>query len=346
MKKTLKVGLVGCGAIAQNCHLPGYAASGCCELVAAADPRPEAFAEAEKLGFRFTRRYSDYREMFEQEKFDVVSICVPNKFHAEAAICAAQSGAHVILEKPVAIALPDAFAIREAVAASGKNGMTCFSHRFSAHNRAAKKMIEKGAIGEPYMIRVRFAHTGPFPGWAKSDWFYNPEMAGGGALMDMAVHAFDIARWLVGKEVTAVTATIATLRKQIAVDDNVVGVMEFGERCLGYVECGWTSPAGFLGIEIMGDNGAIICDYCGAATMTSGTATPSGKNKQRTRIISAKNEPASWPTQMAYVVRQTRNNAPYSPNLDDGIDTLAVVLAAYESGHTGKRVEIRSGKRG
>ena len=78
--------------------------------------------------------------------------------------------------------------------------------------------------------------------------------------------------------------------------------------------------------------------------MTSGITSPSGKNKQRTRIISEKNEPASWPTQMAYVVRQTRNNAPYSPNLDDGIDTLAVVLAAYESGHTGKRVEIRSGK--
>ncbi|MPM87451.1 Myo-inositol 2-dehydrogenase [bioreactor metagenome] len=342
MKKKLNIGLVGCGAIAQNCHLPGYAASGCCELTAVADPRPEAFEEAKKLGFHFQRYYSDYREMFEREQFDAVSVCTPNKFHAEVAIRAAAAGCHVIQEKPIAISMPDAYAIRDAVKFAGKNGMTCFTHRFSAHNRAAKKMIEKGAIGEPYMIRVRFAHTGPFPGWAKSDWFYNPEMAGGGALMDMAVHAFDIARRLIGRDVTAVTARIATLRKQIAVDDNVIGIMEFGDRCLGYIECGWTSPAGFLGIEIMGDNGAITCDYCNAATMTSGVTTPSGKNKQRTRVISAKNEPAAWGTQMAYVVQQTRKNAPYSPSLDDGADTLAVVLAAYESGRTGKRVEIHN----
>ena len=190
------------------------------------------------------------------------------------------------------------------------------------------------------MIHVRFAHTGPFPGWAKTDWFYNPEIAGGGALLDMAVHAFDIAQFLIGK-ITAVTAKVATLRKKIKVDDNVVTILEFGKKCMGYVECGWTSPAGFWGIDIMGDNGRLVCDYAqGKVIVTRGVVSPDGTSNQET-VEYFVSQTAQWANEMAYATKTAAGKENFSPDINDGINTLKVVLAAYKSSDTGSRVVIK-----
>ncbi len=339
--KKFKIGVIGAGAIAQACHIPGYVAARNCELTAIADPEEKCLDMVRKRGWKFSREYRDYKKMLSNEKLDVVSICVPNKFHAEIAIACLGSGADVLLEKPIATSLKDGEAIRAAVKKSGRRLMVGFSHRFNELNIAAKKAIEEGKIGKPYMIRVRFAHTGPWPGWAKTDWFYNPEIAGGGALMDMAVHAFDIAQWLLGS-VSAITCRTATLRKDIAVDDNVVAIMEFGDKCMGYVECGWTSPAGFLGIEIMGDNGVIYSDYSQNKTIiVNGASSPSEKMEMKTRILKDGMKKGSWIRQMEYFTGHLEKAGDFSPGIDDGVSTLKVVLSAYESSKKSKRVEIR-----
>ena len=245
MKK--RVGVVGCGAIAQNSHIPGYAKNPDFELAAVADPCDTSLAQVREK-WTFGKEYHCYKEMLAAEKLDVVSVCTPNKFHAEIAIAALEAGADVVLEKPIALNLADGLAIKAAAERHGRRVFTCFSHRFNGIDIPAHDAIQNGLIGKPYMIRVRFAHTGPWPGWAKTDWFYNPELAGGGATLDMAVHAYDLVRYLVG-DVTAVMSKAATLRKDIQVDDNVVTILEIGKDCLGYVEAGWTSCAGFGGVE-------------------------------------------------------------------------------------------------
>ncbi len=108
-------------------------------------------------------------------------MCSPNLYHAEHALAALHAGAHLLLEKPMTMTMPEAFAVREAAKQAGTRVMIGFSHRLYGSNLQVKEVIEKGEIGEPFMIRVRFAHGGPFPGWAKSDWFYDPAIAGGGA---------------------------------------------------------------------------------------------------------------------------------------------------------------------
>ena len=190
--KKFRIGVIGCGAIAQGCHIPGYMAADNCILAAVADPEDRCLKMLRDQKMIFEHEYHDYREMLAKEKLDMVSVCVPNKFHAECALAAIEAGADVLLEKPMTLKLEDAVAVKEAAAKKGVRVMIGFSHRFNELNIAAKKALDEGKIGKPYMIRVRFAHTGPFPGWAKTDWFYNPEIAGGGALLDMAVHAFDI----------------------------------------------------------------------------------------------------------------------------------------------------------
>lgn len=340
MKKH-RIGVIGAGAIAQHCHIPGYAAAANCELVAIADPEEACLAAVREKGWRFAAEHRSHRELLAAgHRLDVVSICTPNKFHADIAVDCLDAGLDLLLEKPVALTLDEAARIADAAARNRRRVMVGFSHRFNELNRAAKAAIDAGQIGRPYMIRVRFAHTGPWPGWAKTDWFYNPELSGGGALLDMAVHAFDLVQWYQGP-VRAVSARVATLRKPIAVDDNVVALVEFDSACLGYIDCGWTSPAGFLGVEIMGDNGCITVDYGAvSATMRRGSVTPDGKNEIAESVLTSGYKLQPWPAEMAYFTAALDTAEPFSPGLDAGIDTLRVVLAAYESSRSGRRVEI------
>src|SRR5690606_24156354 len=137
----------------------------------------------------------------------------------------------VLLEKPMVLTLKDAKALKKILDSRGDDVkfMVAFSHRFITPNIAAKKAIDKGVIGDPFMIRVRYAHSGPYPGWAQSDWFYSPAKAGGGAMLDMGIHAIDICQYFVG-EIANVQAEVKTLRKNIKVDDNAVMLLDFGAK--------------------------------------------------------------------------------------------------------------------
>ena len=206
--------------------------------------------------------------------------------------------------------------------------------------REAKAAIQKGLIGEPFMIRVRFAHMGPQPGWATTEWFYKPEIAGGGAMLDMAVHCVDIIQFMLGK-ITEITAITSTLRKPIAVDDNVVGVVKIGDRCMGYFEGGWTTLTGFGGIEIMGDNGSIVVDYAqGKVFSRSGVTKPDGTLTINDEVIATAATP-KWTQEMHDFIAAFKNGTELPATLEDGISALKVTLAAYESSNTGKRIVIK-----
>ncbi|MCC6143299.1 MAG: Gfo/Idh/MocA family oxidoreductase, partial [Candidatus Hydrogenedentes bacterium] len=247
-KRRLRAGVVGAGAIAQACHLPGYANNAHVNLVAFADPvlaqHKETLAKYPGL-----QAYSDFYEMLDELELDVVSVCTPNAHHAAAAIHAMHAGAHVLCEKPMALTLEEADRMARVADATGKTLMIGFTHRLYSGPAKCHELLTQQAIGDVFMIRVRFAHGGPFPGWARSDWFYKPVQSGGGALLDMGIHAIDICQWLVGP-ITHVQARAATLVKPIAVDDNAVLIVEFSRGALGYIEVGWTSGPGFAGFEV------------------------------------------------------------------------------------------------
>jgi len=338
--RTWNAAVIGCGSIAQHMHIPGYAGCPGVRLVAACDPEPARRKEVERL-CPGLRTYDDYRKLLSAERVDVVSVASPNCFHAEHACAALRAGAHVLLEKPAAVNMKEIDRIRQAVRTSGRKLIVGFSHRFKRGNRKIQRLLKEGVIGEPYMIRVRLSHTGPLPGWAKSDWFYNPRLAGGGAMLDMAIHAIDQALWHLGP-VRSVQAAVKTLRKKIRLDDTAVLLLEFARtRALGYVEAGWTSPAGFNGIEIMGDAGCIIEDYAGAGTLTvtTGKVTPDLRVKTRlvTRIVDRNANEGGWSVEIGEVVRAFRRNTDLGCGIEAGGAALAVALAGYESWRTGRR---------
>ena len=168
-----------------------------------------------------------------------------------------------------------------------------------------------------------------------------PSIAGGGAIFDMGIHAIDLCHWLVGMT-TAVSAEIATLRKPIALDDNALMALRLGPRAMGYIEVGWTSGPGFLGVEIYGDDGTIINDYAGPVRVCTGLSSPDHNvgNVTAWRELEPRNMPGAWEYEIDYFVETILAGGDFPMGLDAGINALAVALAAMESARTGQRQQV------
>ncbi|MGI8908043.1 MAG: Gfo/Idh/MocA family protein [Candidatus Sumerlaeaceae bacterium] len=341
----LAVGVIGTGSIG-NVHLTGYAAEGkSVEIQAICDIRRERLDEmGEKFKVPAQHRYRDYRKMLASEQLDVTSICLPNSLHFDAAAESIRHGLHTLIEKPMVLTMEQARALKKLHAKHPVKVMVSFSHRFMPQNIRAKKLIEQGKLGKPFMIRVRYAHGGPYPGWAQTDWFYKKKMAGGGALLDMGIHAIDMCQYMIGP-IKSISAQLKTLRKKIEVDDNAVMLLDFGpeNKALGYIECGWTSGPGFAGVEIYGDKGTLILDIFKPGRWIRGVNRPDGAVETLDEQITTGQEKTHWPLEMESWVKHLlgKKTPTYIPGLEEGASSLAVALAAIESSKTGKRVHVR-----
>lgn len=340
-RKTLRVGVIGVGAIAQACHLPGYYKDKRARIAAIADPSRARHREAGLLcPDAEIEPYTDYREMLAVQELDVVSVCTPNAYHAEAALAALRAGCHVLCEKPMAVSLEEADAMADAARQARKKLMVAFSHRMMTGPQHCKRLLQEKAIGRPFMIRVRFAHGGPFPGWAKDpDTFYKKEHARGGALLDMGIHAIDLCQWLMGPMVS-VSARVGNLAKRIEVEDNALLTLEFRNRAMGYIEAGWTSKPGFAGIEIYGTEGTIICDYLNGMRLGRGHASPSGESSFDWETVDSTPAQGGWEVEMGHWLDVVTGKERNTMDAKAGRSSLAVALAAYRSSTEGEDILV------
>ena len=337
-KKRYRVGVIGAGAIAQECHLPGYAKSKYAELAAFTDPAPARHREV-TARFGALQGYRDYREMLRNERLDVVSVCTPNKFHCENVVAALEAGCHVLCEKPIAVSLKQADRMIAAARAARRKLMIGFTHRLLAGPRRCKALLEEKAIGKPFMIRVRFAHGGPYPGWAKNSWFYNKDLAAGGARLDMGIHAIDLCLWLLGP-ITSVSGRARTLIKKIEVDDNALAIFEFKSGAMGYMEVGWTSQPGFSGFEIYGTKGTLICNYLKGLEFCSGKASAGKDSTVEWSMIEKRPASGGWEIEIDRWMDVVRGKERLTMTGTAGRNALEVALAAYKSSDSGRRIAL------
>ena len=338
-KSKYRVGLIGAGAITQACHAPGYNKQKDVELVAFADPSVARHSEMIEA-FGPMTAYSDIKEMLAKEDLDVVSVCTPNKFHAQATVAAIEAGCHVLCEKPMAVTLKEADRMIEAAKKSRKKLMIGFTHRLMSGPQKCKELLDKKVIGKPFMIRVRFAHGGPYPGWAKNSWFYSKDLARGGAMFDMGIHAIDLCLWMFGP-IAAVSARAATLIKKIEVDDNAVLLLEFAKGPMGYIEVGWTSKPGFSGLEIYGTEGSLICDYRNNLVLYGGKASAGTDSTDETTILDKSPTAGGWGIEIDHWMDVVRGRQRMTMDGKAGRAALEVALAAYKSSDSGKRVSVK-----
>ena len=189
----IKIGILGCGKIAQVRHIPEYAANPDCELAAFYNPtRKRAEDMAAKYGGKV---YDTPEALLADPEIDAVSVCAANYAHAELAIKAMRAGKDVLCEKPMAVTLEDCEAMVKVAKETGRTLMIAHNQRFAKAHVKAKALIDAGTIGRIVTFRTTFGHGGPET-WSinpgKNTWFFDKSKAAMGAMADLGVHKTDL----------------------------------------------------------------------------------------------------------------------------------------------------------
>lgn len=189
----LKIGIVGCGGIANGKHLPALSHIKEVELVAFCDIIVErAEKAAREYGVQNARVYKDYKEMLEKETLDIVHVLTPNREHAPISIDAMEAGCHVMCEKPMAKSYADAKAMLDAHKRTGKKLTIGYQNRFRPDSQYLKRACERGDLGDIYYAKAHAIRRRAVPTWGV---FLNEEEQGGGPLIDIGTHALDLTLW-------------------------------------------------------------------------------------------------------------------------------------------------------
>ena len=243
----VKVGIVGCGAIAQHRHAPEYAANPNCQLVGLVDNNMQRAQQvADQYGAKV---YESFQALLQDPEIDAVSICSANKFHPQMAIDALQAGKHVLCEKPMAMTQEECLRMVQAAQKTDKRLMIAHNQRLTAVHQKAKELLDSGEMGKIITFATTFGHRGPET-WSVdkgvNTWFFKKETAILGATADLGIHKMDLIRYLVGKPIASVSAVVTTLDKKdangnpIEVDDNAAAIIRFADGPLGTLAVSWT----------------------------------------------------------------------------------------------------------
>ncbi len=195
MDKKLRIGIIGCGGIANGKHMPSLKKlSDKAEMVAFCDIIEErAVKAAEEFGAEGSKVYTDYKELLKDETIDVVHVCTPNRSHSFITVDSLEAGKHVMCEKPMAKTYAEAKEMLEAAKRTGKKLSIGYQNRQCAENRFAKSVCESGELGEIYYAKALAIRRRAVPTWGV---FLNEYEQGGGPLIDIGTHALDLTLWL------------------------------------------------------------------------------------------------------------------------------------------------------
>ena len=194
MSKRLRIGIIGCGGIANGKHMPSIKAVDRADMVAFCDLVPERAEKAAKeYGTPDAKVYTDYKELLKDPTIDVVHVLTPNRSHAELTIDALHAGKHVMCEKPMAKTAADARRMVEAAKETGKKLTIGYQHRHKPESRFLKSVIERGDLGDIYYAKALAIRRRGTPNWGV---FLNEYEQGGGPLIDIGTHSLDLTLYL------------------------------------------------------------------------------------------------------------------------------------------------------
>ena len=250
----VRCGVIGVGGMGSgHCKMMGEIPD--VALTAVCDAVPEVSrAVAEQYGVRgFTR----YEELLDSGLVDMVIVATPHYFHPPIAEAAFQRGLHVLSEKPIAVSVSAADRMIRAARASGKKFAAMFQMRASARNRAAKRLIEEGRLGEIYRASLTM-------GWYRTQAYYDSGTwratwagEGGGVLINQAPHLLDLFTWLAGLP-SRVTGQVRTRLHDIEVEDEAFALLEYPNGAHGYLYASTMEAPSTEQIEICGDRGKLL----------------------------------------------------------------------------------------
>ena len=368
MDKKVRVGIIGCGGIANGKHLPAIkklAAKGWLEIVAFCDLIEERAEKAAKeYGTPDAKVYTDYKELLKDETIESIHVCTPNRSHSFITVDALHAGKNVICEKPMAINSAEAKKMVDAAKETGKILTIGYQNRQRAEVQYIKKECEKGTLGEVYYAKAHAIRRRAVPTWGV---FLNEYEQGGGPLIDIGTHALDITLWTMDnyKPKMIVGTTYKKLGNQtetanawgdwdpekFTVEDSAFGFITMENGATIVLESSWALNT--LDVE---EAATTLCGTKAGADMKDSTGKPGGA-----RINGVKNnhqyvecpdfaaggvafydgttkEPADIEQEIYYSA--IRNGTPVCVKPEQAFVVTQILEAIYESAKTGKPVYI------
>jgi scyllo-inositol 2-dehydrogenase (NAD+) len=340
MNVRLPVGVIGLGRMGQIYarHLAHYAKA---RIVCVSDVIEErGRALAEELGIEPADGRpawtEDYRELLANRAIEAVFVISSTSTHREVVIAAAEAGKAIFCEKPISLTLEDTDQMVGAIEQSGVLFQPGFMRRFDNGYVAAKKQIEAGAIGKP----VTFKSIGRDPFCPDLN-YARPDVSGG-LILDMAIHDFDLGRWLMGDEVRRVYTEGGTLAfpqlNTVGDIDNAVVNMLFQEGALGNVEVSRNALYGYdIRTEVLGTEGAVNIGYYQQTPLL--TLTKSGIQHDMVPYIIERFGSAYLAQTKDFVDRAVEGRPP-AVTTHDAREALVIGLAATRSFQEQRPVEL------
>ncbi len=245
--KKLKVGIIGCGGIANGKHMPGLSKLDSAEMAAFCDIIPERAEKAAKdFGIQGAGVYRDYKALLKESGVEAVHICTPNKSHGEITVASLEAGMHVMCEKPMAKTSADAHRMTEAAKRTGRKLCIAYQNRYRQDSLYLKKLCSEGELGEIYFAKAHAIRRRAVPTWGV---FLDEEQQGGGPLIDIGTHALDLTLWLMDNY--KVKSVIGNTYRKLADTKNAANAWESWDPEKFKVE---DSAFGFISMQ----NGATI----------------------------------------------------------------------------------------
>ena len=234
----MKYALIGCGRIAVN-HIKA-ALNNHLEIVAVCDVKPEAMetllAQYGLQGDQTIQRYTDYKQMLQENKVQMVSIATESGLHAAIALDCIDARVNVIIEKPMAMSMVDADEIIRRSEAAGVKVCACHQNRFNVAVQETRKALESGRFG-------KLSHGSIHVRWNRNKAYYEQApwrgtwAQDGGCLMNQCIHGIDLLRWMMGDEVEEVYGvTRQQFHHYLEAEDIGMAVVKFKNGAVGTIE--------------------------------------------------------------------------------------------------------------
>ena len=324
--------------------LPGVVAAAACDL---GGERREKFAAE----FSPRRSYEQYDDLLADPAVDAVVISLPNFLHHSATIAALRAGKHVLCEKPPAMNVAEIEAIRREVRARGLVYAFSRQSRFSNRMLAARRLVEDGALGTVYFAKAKWVRSRGIPS-GTGGWFLEKEKAGGGALIDIGIHALDAAWYLAGcpRPVSVFGQVTQHFRHTLPAgvrydtDDGAYAAIRFEGGLMVHLETSWAAnltdavPASsWTGHELID---TIL--YGNQATLRLNPLTlftMDGMERRDTALTTGPENPG-FELQMDDFLAAIRTGTPPVNNVDQAVSLMKMLMAIYDSSAAGTEIRL------
>jgi myo-inositol 2-dehydrogenase/D-chiro-inositol 1-dehydrogenase len=336
----IKVGIVGLGRQG-ILHLNNCLKIDDVKVVAAVDPSKKALQRAKEAGVKGL--YTDLQELLKSSsKVDAVVISLPNFLHFESVKSALEEGLNVFIEKPLATTVEECREIVNLTEKSGRKLMVGHVMRFVDAMQRMKETIDKGSIGNLEVCTIEEVINGPFAHprvpIPVSEWWFDPQKSGGGALLDVGYHMIDLFRYFAGD--AQVTFSHLDYKFNLPVEDGAIVILRSRDSSTkGIVNIGWYQKTNFpkynFRVITHGNAGFLSSDDFVPKNLYSHAVKEGSKNILR-RIIGKKIHPLSYTyyyesfyTELVHFFDCIKNDSNPLVSATDGLRTVELVHDAY-----------------